>query len=1602
MRHQQSSRKRKPHAGSVLCLEALEARRVLATVTWDGGGDGLSWSDPLNWDSDQLPVDADEVIIDLPGSDPTIEYSSGSLSLASLTSQEALHLRGGTLTVTGIGQINANLTIDDANLVADGPSAVVAATSSTSLVEATLRALNGGSLSVPATSFANGSSGNSTLEAEGAGSVLDLSSISTLSGGGFIRTLYIRAEQGGLVDLSGLNEITGGATHLIATDAGSRLDVSQLTSFTDTNGNRASLITPTQGGEVDMPMLTDLTSVDLTLDATGIVSTAQIQKLELGSVLVSGQHLDLSGVDSFRLSDLELRDGGTADISNVTDIDGASFEVFDGVTLTVPVPTTTYAALAETNTVFRANGVGSVLDLSAMATMSGGGFIRTHFIDAESGGLVNLSGLTEITGGATHILADGMGSRVELPILTTFTDTNGNRSSLMSPSAGGTIDAPLLTTLTSVDILVQPMGTLATSQMTSFSSGEMKVDGTHVELPQLTNFSNSSLLLCNGGTANVPNVSAIDGASFEVYDGVTLSLPSATSYVGQSNNTTRFRAQGPGSRLELSGVTTLSGGSFISTLFIDATDGGVVDLGGLSEITGGATNVLAQDAGSVVDFSMMTSFTDNNGNRESVLQPLNGGTLLAPQLNALSAVRVSLNGTGTLPTSQLTDVQGSNLIIENVFVDLSNVSNFTNSRLTLLGGGTTDVSQVTQINGASFFVHDGVTLAVPLATGYTGQSNDGTFFEAHGAGSRLDLSSITSFSGGSFISGLVIDAIAGGVVDLSGTQAITGGATRITADNGTIDLSAATQFSDTNGNVSSWLRSLNGGEVDFGGNTVQLSAVTTTLDETGTLTAGTFELGSGAVLDGVGALNASLVNSSIVRPGLSPGKITVQGDFTQTASGRLEVELGGAVPVSDYDVLEVTGQAALAGLLQVTLLNDLVPAERDAYDIMSYAGVNGTFDNYQGTQLASGLVLDPHFDLDQLTLNAFPELSLADATIIEGDVGVSQLVFDVTMTTMVGYDVSFDFTMRDGFAKAGEDYVFDSDTLMILAGDTTATVVVDILGDIGLERDETFFVELESPVDAALGDVTATGNILNDDTLPGVSIADVWGVEPPNGTTPFGFAVTLSAPAPDPVEVSFDTVDGTAAANGDYLATSGTVSFAASATRGLVSDGSDGPFTPTSSTTVVLPADGVLNYSHVDIPAGVTVTFTANAANTPVIMLSQGDFIVDGTIQVSASGRTAGPGGGDGGLKGTGLVAGTDGLGISPGTGGGAMQGFVGSSGAGGGLATAGLDPDNRPGPLPGTPGPAVPFPEELNDRGGSGGGGGGGWERFGDLSGGDGGGGGGGLIAASSHGAIQVNGAIRANGSDGSRGFANAFGWGGGGGGGSGGIIDLQADQIVVSGALEAVGGEGGGIGTIQPSNPDYSNGAHGGLGFVRLTTDDLDLTGMVDGELITRDLGLTQTVFVSVASDAMPMEPDEMFSVTLSDPINAVFLDAMGTGTIVEGTPGDVDGNGFFEPSDIDALIAALAAGSSDGLFDFNADGAVDLQDRDWWLAVAGQANLGPGRSYLVGDANLDGVVDGIDFLAWNNNKFTNTAAGTAGDFNGDGSVDGLDFVIWNSSKF
>lgn len=118
------------------------------------------------------------------------------------------------------------------------------------------------------------------------------------------------------------------------------------------------------------------------------------------------------------------------------------------------------------------------------------------------------------------------------------------------------------------------------------------------------------------------------------------------------------------------------------------------------------------------------------------------------------------------------------------------------------------------------------------------------------------------------------------------------------------------------------------------------------------------------------------------------------------------------------------------------------------------------------------------------------------------------------------------------------------------------------------------------------------------------------------------------------------------------------------------------------------------------------------------------------------------------------------------------------------------------------------------------------------------------------------------------------------------------------------------------------------------------------------------------------------------------------------------DFDGDGACDITDIDELVMKIVAGTNDLSFDLTGDNVVDLNDitdpENGWLAQAGEENIGPGRAYLSGDADLSEVVDGPDFLAWNLNKFTSVARWSAGNFNADGMVDGQDFLIWNTFKF
>jgi len=101
---------------------------VAVTVHWDGGGDGTSWSDPLNWDTDTLPGADDDVIINVT-EDPTvtIDGSAGNVSVNSIESHEALMINGGSVTSTGSQTYNGPVILG-ADTTLDGMDVTFAGT----------------------------------------------------------------------------------------------------------------------------------------------------------------------------------------------------------------------------------------------------------------------------------------------------------------------------------------------------------------------------------------------------------------------------------------------------------------------------------------------------------------------------------------------------------------------------------------------------------------------------------------------------------------------------------------------------------------------------------------------------------------------------------------------------------------------------------------------------------------------------------------------------------------------------------------------------------------------------------------------------------------------------------------------------------------------------------------------------------------------------------------------------------------------------------------------------------------------------------------------------------------------------------------------------------------------------------------------------------------------------------------------------------------------------------------------------------------------------------------------------------------------------------
>ena len=115
-------------------------------------------------------------------------------------------------------------------------------------------------------------------------------------------------------------------------------------------------------------------------------------------------------------------------------------------------------------------------------------------------------------------------------------------------------------------------------------------------------------------------------------------------------------------------------------------------------------------------------------------------------------------------------------------------------------------------------------------------------------------------------------------------------------------------------------------------------------------------------------------------------------------------------------------------------------------------------------------------------------LSIGDVAIEEGDEGSMDAVFTVTLAVPGDREITVDYATAEDVALAGEDYVDTSGSLVFPPGTTERTLAVAVVGDVLLEPDEMFFVDLANPANTGIGDDRGVGTILDDEVCEGPNL----------------------------------------------------------------------------------------------------------------------------------------------------------------------------------------------------------------------------------------------------------------------------------------------------------------------------------------------------------------------------------------------------------------------------------------------------------------------------------------------------------------------------------
>ncbi|MEO8673050.1 MAG: Calx-beta domain-containing protein [Tahibacter sp.] len=282
----------------------------------------------------------------------------------------------------------------------------------------------------------------------------------------------------------------------------------------------------------------------------------------------------------------------------------------------------------------------------------------------------------------------------------------------------------------------------------------------------------------------------------------------------------------------------------------------------------------------------------------------------------------------------------------------------------------------------------------------------------------------------------------------------------------------------------------------------QTRTVAITINKASTVTTITSDNPDSSVSGGVVAVNYSVAVSA-------PGAGTPTGNVVITISGGAETCSGTVAAGTCNIALTAVGSRTLTA----TYAGD--------------ANFNGSSDT------------EPHIVVNPTNVS----IAVAPASVSEE--GVTNLVYTVTRDASLVSTTVVNIT-TSGTATSGTDYTGGVASVTIPANGTTATITIDPTADSTIEADETVILTVAAGTGYIVGaPASATGTILDNDTAI-VSAAGAVNAEG-NANNTMQFDLQLDVATPSGFNINYQTRNDTALAGSDYVAATGSVSFAGTA-----------------------------------------------------------------------------------------------------------------------------------------------------------------------------------------------------------------------------------------------------------------------------------------------------------------------------------------------------------------------------------------------------------------------------------------------------------------------